>query len=952
MDIFDICLHEDDPLIHPDFLCNACRSVLFRYRSTRKKSSNTTVNIKLYQYHPHSIDCQICSSNNPGCSTDNVMDELLQLFSSLEISEKLECIAKMIGHVHTNQDMKNIIQNHQKSFPYNNLKTLESIDINEYINQFDQLVIQCVLALTGKTTTTIKVENFIPVLESIYRLCDPQFIGAWSFMQNLVVYSFTKNKTACNVLGTAIPGAKYATVYNFVSDINIGRETNCPSGDVIFVFDNEQVIGRSWNINANNKVKMSVITNVAAIKVTENKNLQQNESLTPGKWITSEGKENIIESMCQSGDSQDTSTDFYSDIKQNHYNELYHVLDLAIQQVSEEVIFDEENNLWKDHVDKTIVELEIEQKYKKCPRCGCLFEKNKRKCSQCHEALIEAKTTKSTDGVKQKHFSRKSTVNEYGISKPVVENPQKYSHVESSHNDIPAEICLLDPVFVNPNSIDSIVLVLRHIGKKGRISKYLKDDDETPKRFWTFVCCDGLPHGLVRRVVEEYFVCLECEEGFLGIKNVEDHEVKAHPNTRSRYVQEFDWVFLICGDGHYEMNLMKSFMELNWNVCMKSLVEVMGFRSEKAQKSALACSDNHKTWQLIMIFHLGTILELVKPYVEKCLHEKHDPSPQDYISYVKTKSDNANYLYLFEMVCRYTQAIINIRMAVRRNNYILLQAGKFMSKELFHGRNHPKYQDIEVFDHFVHQLMPVELKTHFASHCSLSKSGNKSKGQGFDFILEEENKSVKTWLKRGVPTEKVWLSTCRNNQSLKQIKKSVTSIVGSVYEDLHGKEPDLEAPINEWRLRLRQTGYISDQKHGPVLTSISADILDQELLYFTRESNRKRGYRIMDMLLHQPPPNDPSIHHPVYILPSEREKYLSVDSLTIQEIDNKILDTIDDLDEINKLMFLDLYREMIRSKTTRKEDHIKFLEEISTAAAYLDSVDGDSNFLNEELENL
>ncbi|CAC5361841.1 unnamed protein product [Mytilus coruscus] len=251
-------------------------------------------------------------------------------------------------------------------------------------------------------------------------------------------------------LSTAIPGAQYAIVDNFISDINIGRESKCPVCDVIFVFDNEQVIGRSWN-NANNKVKMSVITNVVAIEVTENKNLQQNESLTPGKWITSEEKESIIESMCQSDDRQDTNTDFYLDVKQKHYNELHHALDLALQQV-----------------------------------CGCLFEKNKRKCSQCPEALIEVKGTKKTNEVKLRNNSTKSTVHEYGFSKPVIEHPQKYSHVESAHNDSPAEICLLDPVFVNPNSIDSIILVLRHIGKKGSISKYMKNDDETKNIFWTF----------------------------------------------------------------------------------------------------------------------------------------------------------------------------------------------------------------------------------------------------------------------------------------------------------------------------------------------------------------------------------------------------------------------------------------------------------------------------------
>ena len=54
-------------------------------------------------------------------------------------------------------------------------------------------------------------------------------------------------------------------------------------------------------------------------------------------------------------------------------------------------------------------------------------------------------------------------------------------------------------------------------------------------------------------------------------------------------------------------------MELNWNVFMKTLVEAMSWSSEMVQQVALNCIDNHKTWQMILIFHTGTLLELVKP---------------------------------------------------------------------------------------------------------------------------------------------------------------------------------------------------------------------------------------------------------------------------------------------------------------------------------------------------
>ena len=83
-------------------------------------------------------------------------------------------------------------------------------------------------------------------------------------------------------------------------------------------------------------------------------------------------------------------------------------------------------------------------------------------------------------------------------------------------------------------------------------------------------------------------------------------------------------------------------------------------------------------------------------------------------------------------------------MSIRRNNHLLLQAAKWMTKEFFHGRHHPKYQEIEIYEQFMFQIIPGQLSSFIQRHCSVSKSGHLSRGQGFDFILEDENKTVKT----------------------------------------------------------------------------------------------------------------------------------------------------------------------------------------------------------------
>ena len=870
----------------------------------------------------------------------------------------MKCFKRLIESLYKDGNLKSKVADVQNNYPYDQLQTIENFELSQYIESFDEFLLNAILAFTGQRKDTVKLQHLVPLLESVYRISDPKFIGAWSFMQNLITFSTAKSRHACNVLGTAIPGAKYSNIAGFLSNTESGNEADCPDGDVVFMFDNEQVIGKSWSVTAKNKVKMSIITNVAVLKL-EASSYQTVEHLMPGQWLTSEGKEGVIEELCKELGDQPAhglrDSSFFQNLKKEHYKELYRTLDIVIEQVQGEVKTDLESGKVFDYIDQAVSKMMIEKKYKNCPKCGVLLEVKKRKCNQCKISITDFNKKMSQDSVqhhietvplgsatsdkssgikiKQHHFqseegsTRKSSV-------------LRYNHIESSHSGLTTDVILLDPVFLNPNSIDNIVLVLRHIARKAKIAKYYRDYERpTDARYWTFVCCDGLPHGIVRKLIEEYLVCSVCEKGVLGIQDAQKHEIEHRGSgIKISFTREFDWVFLLTGEGHYEMNLMKCFMELNWNVFMKTFVDAMGWSSEKAQQCALNCTDNHKAWQMLLIFHTGTLLELVKPCVESCLIRDIEPSAEGYISFVKSQAECSNYMYLFEMACKYTQGIINMRMAIRRNNHMLLQAAKWMTKELFHGRRHPKYQEIEIYEQFIFQIMPDELLSFMQRHCSISKSGHLSRGQGFDFVLEEENKTVKTWLKRGVPTDRTWLTTCRNHQSLKQMRQYILQLCGQSSTEAADRNLKLEDAIDEWRLRLRQTEYLKPEKHGPVLTSIAADILDQGLAQFTSESNRKRAYRIMDMLLHQPPPSDPSLEHPVYILPSEREKLKSVESMSVSDIDNRILDIIDDLEVDYRSVYADLFSKLIRNKSTRKSHHINFLQELSEIVREIECV--------------
>ena len=113
------------------------------------------------------------------------------------------------------------------------------------------------------------------------------------------------------------------------------------------------------------------------------------------------------------------------------------------------------------------------------------------------------------------------------------------------------------------------------------------------------------------------------------------------------------------------------------------------------------------------------------------------------------------------------------------------------------------------------------------------------------------------------------------------------------------------------------------KNHGIVLTSVSAEVSDQGLINFTAEANRKRGYRLMDMLPNQPPPSDRTLHQPVCVSLAEREKYSSVESLAVADIGSEILDIIDCMNESCQEVYLTNFRKI--------EYDVQFLNEISRA---------------------
>ena len=134
---------------------------------------------------------------------------------------------------------------------------------------------------------------------------------------------------------------------------------------------------------------------------------------------------------------------------------------------------------------------------------------------------------------------------------------ERYSHIPSSH-DKPVQTIMLDSVLTNPNSHESVKMVLGQIGLDNGIRRYGKDS-----RYWTFATCDGRPHTLIQDLISDVLTCQNCNSSFNSHNQLLNHCAKTRDNKVSFY-REFDWVYLRAGAGHLEMNAMKALIDLLW----------------------------------------------------------------------------------------------------------------------------------------------------------------------------------------------------------------------------------------------------------------------------------------------------------------------------------------------------------------------------------------------------
>ena len=187
------------------------------------------------------------------------------------------------------------------------------------------------------------------------------------------------------------------------------------------------------------------------------------------------------------------------------------------------------------------------------------------------------------------------------------------------------------------------------------------------------------------------------------------------------------------------MNSMKSFFELNWEPFLSKLCYLMGYKTDAVQ---FVAKKMQRSWELLLIFFFGSLRESVVLYVraklQKC--EDMDLNVEDFLSFSSEMESPPNYIYMCSQVTNYNFAIINFSMAKQRNNMKLTQSAVYKLSDMFYGRLHPLCQLIEF--HCLAQMFTIheDVKPLYKKYFSVSLSRDSSKGESWDFVLENINK--------------------------------------------------------------------------------------------------------------------------------------------------------------------------------------------------------------------
>jgi len=101
------------------------------------------------------------------------------------------------------------------------------------------------------------------------------YVSPLSHAENLLLYHFSGSRRVCNLYGRVCAAGSYGTVKATYREIG-NQSPSFPVGDIIVVYDNNQVIGKQYRVSFAGNLPASTVTGITVIKNNVEQQVQRN----------------------------------------------------------------------------------------------------------------------------------------------------------------------------------------------------------------------------------------------------------------------------------------------------------------------------------------------------------------------------------------------------------------------------------------------------------------------------------------------------------------------------------------------------------------------------------------------------------------------------------------------------------------------------------------------------
>lgn len=226
--------------------------------------------------------CEDCVKNVEGrCKSENMPD--------LNNEHKLNLKCKDVNVTEIQDHMQSDIINLYKDSQRCSLENLTAYDAEVWLKDRPKCLVGLLRKLCGLDKTfasSVETLQIAKLVEIMYGCRNKNLVLPLSFQENLLVYSLSRNKQLVGFNSRLCPAGSEKTISRWMTQ-QADTPVKYPEGLVRSVFDNEQVVGKTYRVKSDNKLPTSVITSHLYIVIDEQNMIQTEEKFAPCNWLFS-----------------------------------------------------------------------------------------------------------------------------------------------------------------------------------------------------------------------------------------------------------------------------------------------------------------------------------------------------------------------------------------------------------------------------------------------------------------------------------------------------------------------------------------------------------------------------------------------------------------------------------------------------------------------------------------